>query len=334
MLSIHKTHHLARALNTSVRELSKVLDTAESYYQELLLVDPAKPHKRRIVIDVRGNLRRCQMRLYRRVLLPKLIPTIHSHGGVRGRSIRTNVEPHLHSRFVFKTDISDFYPSVHYKRVYRLFVGALGCSPDVARLCTRLCTYRHHLALGLITSPILADQVLQRVDRRIGAACAKAGLVYTRYVDDMTISGPFDLEQSGFSQLVEGILRDDGFAANPAKRLFGRLEDGTAITNLRIVRGHLDVRREYAEELQRQLDDAARLARGEEPQGRYYTPTQILGRVRFVCWVNPRRRERLMRKYRSIRWELVKERAEELGLQVKTKKLVPLSDASRRSETT
>ena len=51
------------------------------------------------------------------------------------------------------------------------------------------------LALGLITSPILADQMMDCVDDRIGGACRKAGLVYTRYVDDLTISGPYDLEQ-------------------------------------------------------------------------------------------------------------------------------------------
>lgn len=322
MLSIRQTKHLARALDTSVERLSRVLETVDSYYEELLLVDPKKPEKQRTVINVRGELRRLQTQFYRKVLLPKLTPTVYSHGGVRGRSIKTNAQPHLESHFLFKTDISDFYPSVHSKRVYSLFADSLQCSPDVARLCTRLCTFRHHLALGLITSPILADQILSRVDRRLGGACQKAGLVYTRYVDDITISGVFDLEHSGFPALVERILRQDGFEANPAKHVFGRLADGTSITNLRRVRGHLDVKKEYADELERQLDDAARLARGDEFQGPYYRPNQILGRVRFVCWVNPGRRRRLIRKSRSIQWELVQANARELGLEAVTKKLV------------
>jgi len=322
MLSIRQTKHLARALDTSLEGLSKVLETVDSYYEELILVDPAKPEKQRTVINIRGELRRLQTQLYRRVLLPKLTPSVYSHGAVRGRDIKSNAQPHLESHFLFKTDISDFYPSVHSKRVYSLFAGSLQCSPDVARLCTRLCTFRHHLALGLITSPILADQLLKRIDRRIGGACRKAGLIYTRYVDDITISGRFDLEHSGFAALVERILQQDGFEANPAKHVFGRLADGTSITNLRRVRGHLDVKKEYADELDRQLDDAARLARGEEFQGPYYTPIQILGRVRFVCWVNPGRRRRLMRKYRSVRWELVQASAWELGLVAAKKELV------------
>lgn len=326
MLSIRQIKHLTRVLGTSTKSLSSVLETASSFYEELILIDPAKPEKHRTVTNIRGELRRLQTRFYRRVLLPKVTPSVYSHGGVRGRDIKSNAQPHLESRFVFKTDISDFYPSVHFRQVYKLFVDPLQCSPDVARLCTQLCTFRHHLALGLITSPILADQILKRVDRRIGGACQKAGLVYTRYVDDITISGSFDLEPSGFPRLVERILQQDGFRANREKHIFGRLADGTSITNLRCVRGHLDVRKEYADELERQLDDAASLARGDEFQGPYFAPIQILGRVRFVCWVNPARRHKLLRKYRSIQWELVQARARELGLQATKKRLVPLAD--------
>ena len=122
-----------------------------------------------------------------------------SHGGVRGRHIKTNVEQHIESTFVFTADVSNFYPTISHKRVYRLFVEDFACSPDVAHICTKLCTYKHRLALGLITSPMLADQVMRRIDARIGGLCRNAGLVYTRYVDDLTISGPFDLKESGFS---------------------------------------------------------------------------------------------------------------------------------------
>jgi RNA-directed DNA polymerase len=315
MLGIRQVKHLLHALSASLEEVSALFESPESFYEQLYVSDPQKPHKKRVVVDVRGQMRAMQARLYRRLLLPKLVPSVHSHGGVRGRSIRTNAEPHLGSRYVFKTDISNFYPSIHFARVYRLFTADLECSPDVGRICTRLCTYKHHLALGLITSPILADQLLRRVDRRIGGACRKADLVYTRYVDDITISGPYSLERSGFANLVERILAEDGFVANPAKHAFGKLENGVTITNLREVRGHLDVRREYLDELIRQIEDATSLARGGAFDGPYYTPGQIFGRVRFVCWVNPGRRRDLIQRFRSVRWDRVREHARSRGYQ-------------------
>jgi RNA-directed DNA polymerase len=200
----------------------------------------------------------------------------------------------------------------------------------VARLCTKICTYNHHLALGLICSPILADQVLSRVDRRVGGACESVGLIYTRYVDDITISGPFNLEQSGFAQLVARALAADGFRTNPDKHCFGRLEDGIAITGLREVNGHLDVRREYVDELIRQIDDARNLADAGTFCGPYYTPAQIMGRLRFVCWVNPGRRRDLIQRYRSVRWANVRAVARTRGLESSRKQVSALPNPKTR----
>lgn len=321
MLNIRQTKHLARTLETSVERLTKVLESAETYYEELVLLDPAKPEKPRNVVNVRGVMRGLQGRFYRRVLLSKLVPSPHSHGGVPGRHIKSNAGAHSHSSFVFKTDIENFYPTIHHTRVYRLFVNELKCSPDVARLCTKLCTYRHHLALGLITSPILADRILEPVDRRIAVACRSAGLTYTRYVDDITLSGPYDLVHSGFPRIVERILCQNGFRVNRKKHEFGKLSDGIVITGVRVKAGHLDVCENYAAELHRQLDDAASLARGDAFTGPYYLRSQIRGRVHFVCWVNPGRRRELMRSYRSIPWPLVEAEAQKRGLVVARKRL-------------
>jgi len=328
MLRIQRTSHLISALRSTAEHVAEVIDSAADYYEELLLRDPQKPDKPRKVVNVTGPMRALQQNLYRRILLPKLLPSAYSHGGIVGRSIKTNAQPHLPSAFAFKADISNFYPSVHYRRVYRLFVDGFKCSPDVARICTKIATFRHHLALGLITSPILADQILRRVDCRVGGACAKIGLVYTRYVDDITISGSFNLETSGVPDLVTRILADDGFQVNPDKNKFGRLTDDLTITNLRSVDGHLDVRREYVDELVRQLEDASSLARNENFTGPYYTSSQILGRVRFVCWVNPGRRRELIKRFRSIRWPLVRKHAIEREYEVYRKTLTKVESST------
>ena len=273
MLNIRQVKHLAHRLDVPRERLVEIAESAQSWCEELLLNDPAKPDKQRTVLNVFGPLRKMQARMLRGVLLPKLSVTEFNHGGVRGRHIKTNVEPHLKSTYVYTTDISNFYPAVSHNRVYRLFSRDFGCSPDVARICTKICTYEHHLALGLITSPILADQVMRRIDSRVGGACHKAGLVYTRYVDDLTISGPFDLQKSGFAALVERILGEHGFDVNPSKNRFGRLADGVPITKIRVNRGHPDVRREYLDELERQIADADSNERRRAPK--YGTPVDI-----------------------------------------------------------
>ena len=174
-----------------------------------------------------------------------------------------------------------------------------------------------------MTSPILADAILCDADRRIGVACEKSRLRYTRFVDDIFVSGPFDLETSGFPSLVERILFENGFVAHPGKRQFGRPEDGVTLTNLRFHRGHPDVSKAYCDELVRQIDDLASLGRGEAFVGPYFTQGQVWGRVRYVCRVNPGRTRLLRAMLARVDWSRVSEEAERRGLVAVRKSLVP-----------
>jgi RNA-directed DNA polymerase len=314
MLYIRELSHLARLLGTSIRFLKEVTATIPSYCESLELVDPAHPDKLRRVLSIRGPFRRLQDRMLRAVLLPKLQPSYYNHGGVAGRSIATHIGAHEHSRFALVADISGFFPSVSHMRVYRLFSTYLGCAPDVARTCTRLCTQAYHLALGLPTSPILADQMLRIVDNRIGAACEKQGLTYTRFVDDLAVSGPYDLARSGIPALLAKILVRHGFKVNSRKQRSGDLKGGFSITNLRFHNGHLDVQREYVNELMRQIEDVANLARGGHFDGPYFTRAQIIGRASFVSWVNPGRNRQIVAKLRTVAWEKIQAEALRRGL--------------------
>jgi hypothetical protein len=320
-LDLCHPRELAVLLQIPFRKLVDTLNEADEFYEELLLLDPRKPGKERRVVSPTGVLRHLQHRFYRRVLLPVLERSTYSHGGVPGRNVLTNVRPHLAQAFVFTTDICNFYPSVHRQRVFDVF-ARLGCGSQAAWCCTRLCTYQNRLAQGLVTSPILADYLMRSVDERIAGACRKHGLIYTRFVDDIALSGPFDLEQSGFPSLVRCILQENGFQINPEKDRFGRVSKGAEVTNIRFPQGHPDVRRDYFEEVLRQLRDAANLGRGRAFDGPYYTEDQIRGRVRFICWVNPRRRRAILPLLARVDWPTVRAEALKRGLEVVTKKLV------------
>lgn len=325
MLKIRRENHLADQLGMSLDRLHLVANNFGEHVEELLLLDPANPNKPRNVINLMEPLRSVQSRIYRRLLLPRLSSSVHSHGGVANRHIKTNVLPHVGSVFGFTTDISSFYPNIHHSRVYNLFVGYLECSPDVARLLTRLCTYKHHLALGLSTSPLLADLLMNAVDRRIGLACSKEGLVYTRFVDDISITANLSLdpESCGIPALITKILDENGFVVQKRKHKYGRLEDGFTLTSLSIRRGSIDISRDYINKLDAQLLDAQRIASGEMPIGLYYTYQQLRGRVEFAAWVNRNRRRSLIRRLRLIDWSSVQANAIALKLESSKKRLVP-----------
>jgi hypothetical protein len=156
--------------------------------------------------------------------------------------------------------------------------------------------------------------------------CVKHGLVYTRFVDDITISGQFDIRSGSFAKVVAEILGCYGFTLKQSKQQSGRLSEGLSVTKLRIKRGCPDVRKMYIEEVKQQLDNAVRLARGESPLGCYFTAQQILGRIDFITWINPGQRAQLFRKFRSIEWSVVEAEAARRGLVATVKKIVPISD--------
>ncbi len=326
MLAIKRPSILAKKLGVTLEELKRVAESVESYCHRLEVSDPRKPGRPRSVIDIRGPFRKIQRRLHNELFLPCLQPSPSSYGGVPGRSIKDNASAHAKSIFAFTCDIADFYPSIHSRRVYRFFSQVQDCSPDVARLLTRLCTYQYHLALGLVTSPLLADQLLKKADVRISSAAHAAGIIYTRYVDDITLSADFDLKKSGFPDVLRDILGSEGFRTNPTKDNDGRLaESRVLLTKLRVRRdGKLDVSREYYAGVCKSIEDHQSLGLGGPFEGPFLTASQLYGRAQFVCWVNPGRKKYLLSKMGSIPWEPVRTEATRRGLVPQKRRFLPV----------
>lgn len=221
--------------------------------------------------------------------------------------------------FSFLTDISSFYPSISNSRVHRFFLKTTNCCPDVARILTRICTYNYHLALGLVTSPILADQILRDVDSRISGLCAARNARYSRYVDDITISAKFDLKDSGIPKLICEIFADHGFRLNNQKTEYGRISEDLPITKIRLSSNQPDATAAYIAEVKRRISDHRSLASGGRFRGPFQSESQLRGKINFIAWVNPRRREPLLSDFQKIDWDGANREALRRGLVVAKK---------------
>jgi len=273
----------------------------EEFINQFTIVDPTGKRKNRDVLAIKGDLRFIQRRLLNRLFAPSLVPSQSSHGCIRNRSIKTNAIEHVNSRFTYSTDIASFYPSIHNDRVFKFFRRS-GCHFSVARILTTLTTLDHHLALGQITSPILAEAIFHDVDQRIAAVCKKMELVYTRYVDDICISGKFDLSESGIAATANSIVKEHGFRIRSSKDKYSSIDDECSITGVRIRRGRLDVIPNYLNELLEDIAEARRIAAGDLPTRLFYTKEQLWGRVQFVRWLNVGRSRSLLAAFRSVNW--------------------------------
>lgn len=167
-----------------LRQVGKNVHKHYSYFSKMVAKDKSREFR---VPDV--QLMEIQRRILQRVLNP-IGYTDEAHGGVRGRSARSNATVHCAQNCVINLDVKRFFDNVRHEAVYRMFRHELGFGRDVASLLTRLTTFRSLLPQGAPTSPAVANLVLAvPVDRSLSLVVRDLEVKYTRFVDDLTFSG-------------------------------------------------------------------------------------------------------------------------------------------------
>ena len=117
----------------------------------------------------------------------------YAFGGVKGKDNIQNARFHKGQKYVFQTDLKDFFPYITNKMVYKMFV-INGFSPDVASLLTKLTTFKGHLPQGAPTSTTIANLVFAPCGDEIRSIAEREGLRFTTFVDDVTISSQHDFK--------------------------------------------------------------------------------------------------------------------------------------------
>jgi len=155
--------------------------------------------KIRIFRDPSKLLKCIQGRIKDNILAPIKLPK-KVHGGVKKRSNITNAKPHQGNKYIFTTDLQEFYPNITSKKVYETFLS-LKFSTHFSHWLTKLTTWKYELPQGTPTSTHIANLVFLETDLKLIDICNKNSITYTRYVDDLTFSS-----QQDFRQLLNDIL--------------------------------------------------------------------------------------------------------------------------------
>ena len=143
--------------------------------------------KERVIEQPCPTLEALHRRLF--VVLRQLETPDYMHSGVVGRSFVSNAMVHIGEVPLVSLDIRKFYACVNGGMVYRFFASTMQCSPDVAGLLTRLCTYDNHLPKGSCVSQILAFRAAKPLFDELHELAVEADVRESYYVDDLTWSG-------------------------------------------------------------------------------------------------------------------------------------------------
>jgi RNA-directed DNA polymerase len=113
-----------------------------------------------------------------------------AHGFKAGFSIQSNAINHRNQRWVFNTDLKDFFPSINFGRVYGFFMKNqhFMLNKKVATVIAQIACHENELPQGSPCSPTISNMIAHLLDIRLNELAAGNGCTYTRYVDDLTFS--------------------------------------------------------------------------------------------------------------------------------------------------
>ena len=278
-----------------------------------------------------------RLRTVQRLILDEVLDGVPAHdaahGFRRGRSVATFAAPHAGRSVVLRMDLEGFFASVTVGRVYGTLRTAGYPEPVahcLAGLVTTVLPHRTwqalprpaspalldahwrlgrrlaapHLPQGAPTSPALANLAAHRLDVRLTALARSWGGRYTRYADDLALSGERSW-RTGTSRLVDlvaGIARDEGFRVNERKTGVmprgGRQVLGSLVVNdrPRVRRGEVDALRAVLHNCVRHGPSTQDREDREDFRG------HLTGRVVWVAQHDPARGARLRAALERIDW--------------------------------
>lgn len=231
--------------------------------------NPAKRYKNFTIPKKSGGVRKISsprgslkfMLTYLNVIFQAMYePTDAAMGFVPGRSIADNAAKHVGKKYVFNTDLKDFFPSVRQARIWKILqIKPFSLNIELASVIAGLCCIQHPqkktdrkgkiigvLPQGSPCSPILTNIVCRNLDRRLQGLAKRFNLIYTRYADDITFSSDYNVFQveSEFMTEFTRIVIDEEFEINDKKTRLQKVGQRQEVTGL-VVNNKVNIAREY-----------------------------------------------------------------------------------------
>ena len=190
-------------LHVSYLDSDKIDHSLDAQYHSFKILPRKVNGKPRKIYAPMEGLKKVQRAIAKNIL-SHVAPHPAATAFFAGSSIAINARQHLGCLYLYKTDVSDFFPSIKKGVIQAALENRF---PHLSQLAiyeiVRLTTYKDALPQGAPTSPHLANIVLHSFDERLALLCKRLGARYTRYADDIAVSaGDMDA-----LLIVDGVIR-------------------------------------------------------------------------------------------------------------------------------
>ncbi|WP_457336833.1 reverse transcriptase family protein [Rhizobacter sp. P5_C2] len=290
-------------------------------------LQPKRSGGGRLIESPRSRLKALQGRVLHD-LLDKVPVHEACHGFVTGRSVLTHARLHTGQPVVMHFDLKNFFGRILSSQVAAVF-HTLGYPRGVARQLAALCTVstpepvierlrddgwvdwqdaralrRAHLPQGAPSSPMLANLCAFQLDLRLDGLAHVLGATYSRYADDLVLSGPASL-RSAFDRIATWVGRialEEGYALNHRKTRLATQASAQRVCGV-VVNEHLNLPRAEFDRLRAVLHQCALHGPASQNRdGHADFRAHLWGRVQWATQLNPAKAERLQARWQRIDW--------------------------------
>jgi len=223
MVSVHE---IARAIGISVGDVQRILARAPLRYKVYDI--PKRSGGSRTIAQPSTELKVIQRYLVDNVF-DKLAVSDRAMAYRKGVSIRDNAKAHSLSPYILKLDFTAFFHSFRLADMDFVFkINSLSIDRHEMNILKLASYWRpkgspHFMfAMGAPSSPMLTNAMMYEIDSKIAQLCAELGAKYTRYADDITISG----ERADDLIVIERGVREVVQAADHPKLRFNDTKRG------------------------------------------------------------------------------------------------------------
>lgn len=297
---IFDKNHLALLLGTKKKFLGVALFFTNKLYK-LIKIPKKSEGYREISIPTR-NLKYIQKWILENIL-NNIKVSEYSKGFVKKRSIVDNANQHVNKECIITLDIKDFFSSITYEQVFKIF-KYYGYTNELSYTFAKICTYNGVLPQGAPSSPYISNIICLKLDKRLGQLSKKINANYTRYADDITISGCSEIKRS--LPLIIKIIQEEGFEINQDKLRIQYSTERQMVTGL-IVNNKVSIPQKKKKYLRQQIhyckcfgvsDHLAHINKNKSNFKEH-----LYGLAYFIKMVEKDRGEKFLHELDSILWD-------------------------------
>ncbi len=203
----------------------------------------------RKIYEPNSTLKYIQRQILKNILENKKVSK-YATAYQKGKSLKDNASVHVGKKIILKLDIKNYFDSISFYSIYNNCFPIEYFPKGIGMLLTYLCTYNGYLPQGASTSAYISNLVMKDFDDELGNWCDENNITYTRYSDDMTFSGDFNLAL--IIKKVKNMLSKLGLELNKNKIHIIKQNQQQKVTGI-VVNERMQAERKYRKEIRKEI---------------------------------------------------------------------------------